>query len=111
MALALRIEFYTRNTLQAEFILEPQWWNPDELLATYPFVSRLMNGYMDNYLPITKQHLEEIHWNQLKYLDQEHLQVMQNIVLGQMEYVLSSVTEFRKIQINIYEWETGDELN
>jgi len=111
MALALRIEFYTRNTLQAEFILEPQWWKADELLATYPFVPRSMNGYMDNYLPITKQHLEEIHGYQLKYLDQAHLQVMENIVLGQLEYVIKSATEFNKIQINIYEWETGDELN
>lgn len=109
MALALRIEFYTRNTLQAEFILEPQWWNTDELLSTFPFALSSKNGYMDNYLLITKQHLEEIHLQQLKYLNKEHLQVMENIVLGQMEYVLGSATEFNKIQINIYEWETGDE--
>lgn len=109
MALALRIEFYTRNTLQAEFILEPQWWDPDELLSTFPFVPNSKNGYMDNYLLITKQHLEEIHLQQLKYLNKERLQVMENIVLGQMEYVLGSATEFNKIQINIYEWETGDE--
>ena len=108
MALALKIEFYIRDTLQAEFILEPQWWNPAELLAAYPFIPRSLNGYQDHSLLITKQQLKEIHEHLLHNIDLEHLPVLDDIVNSQLEYVINSNTEFRKIQINIYEWETSE---
>ncbi|HKZ64774.1 MAG TPA: hypothetical protein VJ111_00390 [Chitinophagaceae bacterium] len=108
MALALRIDLYTSDNLHAEFIVEPQWWRPTELLATYSFAARSKNGYMDYSLLITKQQLKEMHRHQLQYIDQEHLQEMNNIVIRQLEDIINSTTEFRKIQINIYEWETSE---
>ena len=106
MALALKIDFYPNNTLKAEFILEPHWWNIKELLTLYPFQQQLLNGYKDYHLPVTKQHLKEIHKEQLKYVDAAHLKLMESIVIDQLEYIFNSDTIFKKIEINIYEWKT-----
>ena len=106
MALALKIDFYPNDTAKAEFILEPYWWNVKELLTLYPFRHKLLNGYKDYHLPVTKQHLKEIHEKQLKYVDATRLKLMESIVIDQLESVYSSDTIFKKIEINIYEWKT-----
>lgn len=106
MALALKIDFYPNDTAKAEFILEPYWWNVKELLTLYPFRHKLLNGYKDYHLPVTKQHLKEIHGKQLKYVDAARLKLMESIVIDQLESVFSSDTIFKKIEINIYEWKT-----
>ncbi len=104
MALAIRIEFYTRNSLEPAFIVEPHWWNANELLVTYPFTQRYMNGYLNDYLLLSKQQLAEMHAFQGE--NSAALVGQDKVTFRQMEEMINADFNFKKIQINIYEWDT-----
>jgi hypothetical protein len=108
MALSLKIEFYPGNNNRPEFILEPHWWNTEELLADFPFSESVQNGYKNYNLVVSMEQLKKIHDQQSRYADPAHSRVEENIVAGQFQYVFDSPTVFRKIQLNIYEWDTGN---
>ena len=104
MALAIRIEFYTGTTLEPAFIVEPHWWKANELLVTYPFTQRYMNGYLNDHLQLSKHQLAEMHLFQGE--DAASLVGQDRITFLQIEELINSDLSFKKIQINIYEWDT-----
>jgi hypothetical protein len=108
MNLSVKIDFYRNSNNRPEFVLEPQWWNKEELLAAHPFELQLLNGYKKYTLILTLQDLKDIHEQQLQYFNTGQLTVNEMIVRDQLKYVLNDAQPFPKIQLTIYEWEMDE---
>src|SRR5688500_19916506 len=101
MNLSVKIDFYTGSTNQPEFILEPQWWNKEELLATQAFELQLLNGYKKYSLVLGRQDLKNIQAQQLRYSNNSLLTTNERIAHDQLQSLLNTAQPFQKIEITI----------
>ncbi|GAB2777454.1 hypothetical protein [Salinimicrobium soli] len=109
MAFALRVSGTTKNGEEVQ--IEPSWWNINELRNTYDFTEEL-DYYLDCYLYVDKQTLQEIMKSQEKYRRKESFKVdywmeENQRTESELDHFVANLEKDSTIKIWIYEWESG----
>ena len=110
MAFSLRIVAKSKNG--QTIVIEPSWWNTDELRMTYIFKKEVDNYYLDYFLNIDVQTFQNIMESQEKYRNkgifgyQGWIEV-NNRRKTELDNLIQNLQEDSTIKIWIYEWESG----
>jgi hypothetical protein len=106
MATAIKIEFYTEDSESPAFIIEPFWWDTEELINEHSFVTENDHDFPHHYYTVSMEQLRQIHYGQMKNLQANEKIGQAVMIINHITQVISSKTVFEKIRLFIFEWES-----
>ena len=110
--MAYAVKIVSENEDSSNAGIEVKWWNKQELLNEYNFTEHIDNGYLDHILTVSKDEFQKIFDGQEQYrdtgiYDDDEWKKINNKTKGYINERLKEMTETDKVNICIYEWESG----